>query len=209
MTILILRRDLTINSVFYNIQTENVEDYTGQGLADIENKLVRTPLEPLVTFLDDPLRVMRAIRFTARFNFKVAPELMSSTMNPAVLDSFKNKVSRQRILAEIEGTLSGSDIQSIHGLYLLHRSDLMRLVIVIPPLLPREKVVAYTQSDDPANSVSMFSNLDLCAVMPILGGFMKLLVSNNMTPPDKLAGANIPTVPFPSSTKPTILLASR
>jgi len=42
-----LRRDLTINSMFYNINENKVEDYTGKGLDDLKNKILRTPLEPL------------------------------------------------------------------------------------------------------------------------------------------------------------------
>jgi tRNA nucleotidyltransferase/poly(A) polymerase len=56
------RRDLTINSLFYNIRTGLVEDYSGLGLDDIRGGVIRTPLQALTTLLDDPLRVLRAIR---------------------------------------------------------------------------------------------------------------------------------------------------
>ena len=58
-----LRRDLTINSLFYNINTKQVEDFTKMGLADLNKGTARTPLEPLKTFMDDPLRVLRTVRF--------------------------------------------------------------------------------------------------------------------------------------------------
>ncbi|CAL5333529.1 unnamed protein product [Camellia sinensis] len=57
------RRDLTINSLFYNINTNSVEDFTGRGIADLKSGKILTPLPPKETFLDDPLRVLRAIRF--------------------------------------------------------------------------------------------------------------------------------------------------
>lgn len=57
-----LRRDLTINSLFYNINKGVVEDFTGRGFRDIQEKIIRTPLPALTTLLDDPLRVLRAIR---------------------------------------------------------------------------------------------------------------------------------------------------
>ncbi|KAF5184715.1 Cca trna nucleotidyltransferase protein [Thalictrum thalictroides] len=57
------RRDLTINSLFYNINTNSVEDFTRRGLADLMSGKIVTPLAPKETFLDDPLRVLRAIRF--------------------------------------------------------------------------------------------------------------------------------------------------
>lgn len=66
-----LRRDITINALFYNIHTHQVEDFTGKGLSDLENGIVRTPLQPVQTFLDDPLRILRVIRFASRFNYKI------------------------------------------------------------------------------------------------------------------------------------------
>lgn len=64
-----LRRDFTINALFYNIDTQEVEDWTEKGISDIERKILRTPLAPLITFKDDPLRVLRCFRFKSRFNF--------------------------------------------------------------------------------------------------------------------------------------------
>lgn len=66
------RRDLTINALFYNLRTRSIEDQTGKGLEDLglvpgKTKRIRTPLEPFRTFHDDPLRVVRAVRFAARF----------------------------------------------------------------------------------------------------------------------------------------------
>ena len=58
-----LRRDLTLNSLFYNINTRQIEDFTNSGLDDLTNKIARTPLQPLQTFTDDPLRILRVIRF--------------------------------------------------------------------------------------------------------------------------------------------------
>ena len=47
-----LRRDFTVNALFYNLQTREVEDWTRQGLADLAAGIIRTPLDPKVTFLD-------------------------------------------------------------------------------------------------------------------------------------------------------------
>ncbi|KAK6939769.1 Poly A polymerase, head domain [Dillenia turbinata] len=55
------RRDLTINSLFYNINSGCVEDVTGRGIADLESGKTVTPLPPKDTFLDDTLWVLRAI----------------------------------------------------------------------------------------------------------------------------------------------------
>ncbi|UKZ73457.1 hypothetical protein TrVFT333_001104 [Trichoderma virens FT-333] len=68
-----LRRDATINALFYNLHTEQIEDFTG-GIRDMEAKTIRTPLEPFQTFMDDPLRVLRLIRFAARLGFTIDVE---------------------------------------------------------------------------------------------------------------------------------------
>ena len=83
------RRDLTINSLFYNLHTEDVEDWTGHGLQDIKNEIIRTPLDPIMTFKDDPLRVLRAVRFAARLNFQMTPEVKAAIMDPVVKVNLK------------------------------------------------------------------------------------------------------------------------
>ena len=69
----IKRRDLTINSIAASIKKENFGEIVDlfDGLKDIESKIVRTPLDPYITFNDDPLRILRAIRFAARLDFKI------------------------------------------------------------------------------------------------------------------------------------------
>ena len=78
------RRDLTINSLFYNLHTESVEDFTGMGVEDIRNGIIRTPLDPMQTFIDDPLRVLRAVRFAARLNFKINHNVKNAMMDERV-----------------------------------------------------------------------------------------------------------------------------
>jgi tRNA nucleotidyltransferase (CCA-adding enzyme) len=79
-----LRRDITINALFYNVHTRTVEDHTGQGLGDLRNGVIRTPLPPKQTFTDDPLRVIRCIRFATRFGFALVPELREAASDPAI-----------------------------------------------------------------------------------------------------------------------------
>lgn len=78
------RRDLTINALFYNLHTERVEDFTGWGLRDVEDGIIRTPLDPLTTFKDDPLRVLRAVRFATRLNFQIVPEIKNAVLDQEV-----------------------------------------------------------------------------------------------------------------------------
>ena len=96
------RRDLTINSLYYNINNGIVEDYTGNGINDLKLGLIRTPLPSLVTLRDDPLRALRAIRFACRFQFKIVEELLDACSDSGVRKSLHVKVSRERIKMEVE-----------------------------------------------------------------------------------------------------------
>ncbi|KAM9953977.1 hypothetical protein ACTFIR_009092 [Dictyostelium discoideum] len=101
-----LRRDLTINSLFFNINENRIEDFTGQGINDLRDGIIRTPLPSLTTFLDDPLRVFRSIRFASRLNFKIDEELFKAGSDPVVKDAIKSKISHERIAKEFDGMLS-------------------------------------------------------------------------------------------------------
>ena len=114
-----LRRDITINSMFWNIHTEEVEDFTGHGLIDIENGIIRTPLAPRDTLLDDPLRLLRVIRFATRFQYSIVPELMEAMRDPIVHSSLKEKVSRERIGIEVDKILH--DRYSLQGMFLINQ----------------------------------------------------------------------------------------
>lgn len=101
-----LRRDASVNALFYNLGTGQVEDFVG-GLGDLEAKLIRTPMEPLQTFLDDPLRVLRLVRFASRLGFTIdraAEEVMG---DQRVLGNLKVKISRERIGVELEKMMKG------------------------------------------------------------------------------------------------------
>lgn len=78
------RRDLTINSLFYNVHSRQVEDHTGQGITDLVKKIARTPLAPVQTFHDDPLRVLRCIRFASRFDLEIAPEVCEAIKDQSI-----------------------------------------------------------------------------------------------------------------------------
>lgn len=96
------RRDLTINALFYNINEGKIEDFTGKGLDDLKLGYIRTPLAPLQTFMDDPLRILRAFRFAARFDFKIDPAISEAVKDATVLEHLEHKVSRERVGKEVE-----------------------------------------------------------------------------------------------------------
>lgn len=102
-----LRRDATINALFYNLHTEKIEDFTG-GLEDLAGKIVRTPLNPLETFKDDPLRILRVVRFASRLEFCIDDDTCKVMAHEQVLEALKVKISRERVGNELSKMLRGS-----------------------------------------------------------------------------------------------------
>lgn len=67
------RRDLTINSLYYNITDSSIIDFTG-GVNDVHEKLIRIIGDPVTRYKEDPVRMLRAVRFSAKLHFNLAPE---------------------------------------------------------------------------------------------------------------------------------------
>lgn len=76
----VLRRDFTINGLFYDPSSHSVIDYVG-GWEDIHNRVLRTIGEPCVRFKQDPVRMIRLLKFQARYNFKVIEEAQSALIS--------------------------------------------------------------------------------------------------------------------------------
>ena len=119
------RRDFTINTLAVSINSENFGLFidTFNGSADLEKKLIKTPLDPMVTFDDDPLRILRAYRFASVLNFNVAEEINEAANK--LRDRLKI-VSQERITDEFIKILS-SHKPSI-GLKLLFYSGVMSII---------------------------------------------------------------------------------
>lgn len=125
------RRDATLNALFYNLQEAKVEDLTGQGLADLERGILRTPLAPLQTFKDDPLRVLRLIRFAARFNFQLAPEAVQAIVSSEdIKNALETKISRERVGIELEKMFWGPS--PAYGLRLIAQLGLENEIFGLP-----------------------------------------------------------------------------
>ena len=109
------RRDFTINALFYNIHTQCVEDLIG-GMLDIKARRIRTPTSAAVTFRDDPLRVLRAARFAARFGYEVDREVREAAASEAVHSDLRVKVTRERVGIELKKDAGeGQDGHQSHG----------------------------------------------------------------------------------------------
>jgi len=78
-----LRRDFTVNTLLENLHTGELRDPLGSGIKDLQAKILRTPLDPKATFFDDPLRMLRAIRFKQQLGFEFAPGLREAIWDEA------------------------------------------------------------------------------------------------------------------------------
>lgn len=94
------RRDFTINALALSLSDHNFGDIIDPfgGMADLEKGIIRTPLEPNKTFTDDPLRMLRAIRFANQLNFKIVPESLHALKDNA---ERLNIISKERISDEL------------------------------------------------------------------------------------------------------------
>jgi len=98
-----MRRDFTINALFKNLHTGELLDFTGHGLEDIQQKILRTPLAPAATFRDDPLRMLRAVRFKNIYELTYAPGLVKAIQEER--DRLEI-ISKERIQEELTKMLS-------------------------------------------------------------------------------------------------------
>ena len=110
------RRDITINCLFYNINKNCIEDLTNQGLDDLKNGLINCPKDPKISFNEDPLRILRIIRFSTRFRFKISQNILDNLM---ITDEFKSIISMQRIEKEFTKMLENNYYYS--SIYLLYK----------------------------------------------------------------------------------------
>jgi len=119
------RRDFTINALSISLQKNNLGEVIDpfNGLEDIEKKIIRTPLDPLITFSDDPLRMLRAIRFATQLDFKIEDKTFSAISKTKERISI---ISKERIIEEINKIIL-SDIPS-KGFMLLNKSGLLQLI---------------------------------------------------------------------------------
>ncbi|WP_343670151.1 HD domain-containing protein [Chitinophaga sp.] len=120
-----LRRDFTINALAISL---NEEDYGSlvdpfNGLADMDAKIIRTPLAPAQTFSDDPLRMMRAVRFASQLQFTIADDTFQAIKEQA--DRIKI-ISQERITDELNKIML-SAVPSV-GLNLLFKSGLLKII---------------------------------------------------------------------------------
>jgi len=120
-----LRRDFTINTIAVSLNKNDFGKLVDplNGIADIEQKIIKTPLHPDQTFSDDPLRMMRAIRFAAQLNFNIAAETFEAIKRNAHRISI---VSGERITDELNKIILTK--KPTIGFELLYKSGLLKII---------------------------------------------------------------------------------
>ncbi|AUC22618.1 MULTISPECIES: CCA tRNA nucleotidyltransferase [Polaribacter] len=120
------RRDLTINALALSLNEDNFGALLDpfNGIEDLKSKVIKTPLNPDITYSDDPLRMMRAIRFTTQLNFNIDTESLDAISRNA----YRLKIiTRERIVDELNKILS-SPKPSI-GFLLLEQTGLLKQIL--------------------------------------------------------------------------------
>jgi poly(A) polymerase len=119
------RRDFTVNTLLMDFDG-NVHDPLGHGRADLEARVLRTPADPMQTFSDDPLRMLRAIRFAAQLGFELAPELLPAMRK--LKDRLASPVvSVERVADELRKMLVSE--RPSQALELLDQADLLEAIL--------------------------------------------------------------------------------
>jgi len=151
------RRDFTINSMAFSLNKKHygalVDPFN--GLKDIENKLIKTPLSPEVTYNDDPLRMLRAIRFATKLNFEIDKSSLKSIES---LSSRIKIISKERIIVELNKILL-TDKPSI-GFTLLEKCGLLKYILPeITSLKGIDEIEGQTHKDNFYHTLEVLDNI--------------------------------------------------
>ena len=132
-----LRRDFTINALFYDLDRKQVLDWCG-GMGDIEGRTIHTIGDPMVRFREDPIRILRAIKFAARLDLGIAPDVYDAMV--ACREDLA-KAARPRVFEEILRLLRGGSAH--RSMWLLWEIGAMSM------LLP--ELAAFLDDDEGTN----------------------------------------------------------
>jgi poly(A) polymerase len=108
----LLRRDFTVNAMAQDIDGTIIDPFDGRWA--IENRMLITPLEPRVTILDDPLRLLRAFRFSITKGFTISPRIWETCLMDSVVDKLEKVVSNERIREEVYKMFKYDTMRTLH-----------------------------------------------------------------------------------------------
>ena len=151
------RRDFTINALAFSLNKKNYGELLDpfNGVSDLKNKIIKTPLNPDITFSDDPLRMMRAIRFAAQLGFEIEKKSLESIK--------KNKerikiITGERIVDELNKILATSK-PSI-GFLLLYKSGLLDTILPeLTALNNVEEIEGHTHKNNFYHTLEVVDNI--------------------------------------------------
>lgn len=120
------RRDFTINAMAFSLQQNDYGNVIDpfNGMQDLQDRIIRTPLDPDVTYSDDPLRMIRAIRFATQLGFSIEKNSFESIKHNAARISI---VSQERITDELQKIMAAK--QPSTGFVLLERAGLLKIIL--------------------------------------------------------------------------------
>lgn len=151
------RRDFTINALAISLGKENTGELIDPfgGVEDLKKKIIRTPMAPDITFSDDPLRMIRAIRFATQLGFTIEKETMESIeRNKSRIDI----VSRERISDELQKILLSQKPST--GFYLLDESGLLKIIFPLLSNLKGVEIVnGQSHKDNFKHSLKVLDNI--------------------------------------------------
>ncbi len=110
------RRDFTINSLYYNIEDFSIVDFTG-GFEDVKKRLIRMIGDPVTRYQEDPVRMLRAVRFCAKLHFELAPETAAPI---AKMSHLLNHISGSRLFDEMTKLYQCGEAASVQHLLVKH-----------------------------------------------------------------------------------------
>lgn len=110
------RRDFTINSLYYNIDDSSIVDFTG-GVNDVNQRVIRMIGDPTTRYQEDPVRMLRAVRFSAKLHFSLAPETAEPLPHLSYLITH---VSGSRLFDEMTKLYQCGEAESVHRLLIQH-----------------------------------------------------------------------------------------
>ena len=125
------RRDLSINSLFYNINEKKVEDFTEKGINDLEKGIIETPIKPEITFTDDALRILRMLRFAIKNKFRIGNDINNyiEKNKDEIVNTFYKNISRERIEKELYKIFSMDN--SSFAIVYLYSFNILDIILLI------------------------------------------------------------------------------